>query len=152
VDSKRYSLLCAIGNCGIIYWELIDTTKEGINGESFIQYLENLVAIVANYDATLYLGNARIHKVCGVMVCLRHSMFLIYSVHHTHLTIMPLNLFSCVKLKIKDKRFEIMTLRDSIMFVMNELDDEMEDQEKTTADLCKSWIDYAVRHWESDAV
>jgi transposase len=153
VESKRYSLLCAMGHVGIIHWELVDTTKKGVNGERFLQFLQNLIVIIANHDVILYLDNAKIHKIREVRGLLRafgvsHLFSSPYSPDYNPIEY----LFSYVKHRIKDKFYENMNLHQTVLHVMNQMEDGMEDQEKTCADLCTSWINFAALHWESEEI
>jgi DDE superfamily endonuclease len=64
-ESKRYSLICVMTAYDILTYQIIDTTDYGVNGEIFIEFLEQ-VTMLMHQQSILLMDNARIHHVDSV--------------------------------------------------------------------------------------
>lgn len=132
---KTYSLIMAIGCFGIVYYELIETTKEKINYEKFQNFMENLIILTPD-GVTFYMDNASIHhksEIIGLMEIMNMEWVFSspYSPDYNPIEVA----FGWIKRKMKE--YKNMELEESILKAISEV----------TPELCRQWIYHTAKNW-----
>lgn len=135
---KTYSLIMAIGCFGVVYYQLIETTKEKINFEKFQNFLENLIVMTPE-DVYFYMDNASIHhksQIIGLMEY--HHVEWVFSSPYSP-DYNPIEMaFGWIKRKMKDYRN--LELKESILKAISEI----------TPEICRQWIFHTAKNWTKD--
>lgn len=137
---KTYTLIAALSCFGLIYYEIIDTTKIKVNGERFKVFIENLVRITPE-NIVYYMDNAKIHHV-GLVIGFLESMgveYLFSSPYSPDYN--PIEIaFGWIKTKIKS--YQDISLVNAIEKAISEI----------TPELSCEWIKHCAVNWTSDAL
>jgi len=140
LTNEKYSLICAMSFQGVPYFEIINTSKNKVNGVIFQSFLGNLITVTPN-RVKYYMDNCSFHHsdfvraimdFCGVGYVFSSP----YSPDYNPIELM----FGFVKLRVKD--YNHLSIPEAIRKALSDV----------TSEMCQGWIRHAVRHWESDAI
>ena len=139
-NNKTYTLLACISAFGVLYFEILETTKCGINAERFEAFLRNMLLWVPD-SSILILDNCRIHHskdIIGLLDSLEVK-YLFLGPYSPEMN--PIEyFFAFIKLKVKNNQYNDVrkTIEDAI--------------EEVTETHLKGWIELSKRFWDANSL
>jgi transposase len=125
---------------GVVYFDLIETSKQKVNSEVFQEFLRSLIRLTPE-NVIYYMDNCKIHHTLQVRGILDfHGIEFVYSSPYSP-DYNPIELlFAFLKLKIKD--YNHLNLPDAIRKALGEVTQEM----------VRGWIKKSATCWRSDEI
>jgi transposase len=125
---------------GVVYFDLIETSKQKVNSEIFQDFLRNLIQLTPE-NVIYYMDNCKIHHTLQVRGILDfHGIEYIYSSPYSP-DYNPIELlFSFLKLRVKD--YNHLCVPDAIRKALS----------LVTESMVRGWIKKSVSCWLSDDI